>query len=158
MHREIPQKTVGFFRAYCFWMAMLRLTQDHRGSSKDVWPRAIHSSGCEDASPWVYNHLTTVLMVLSITWAVLSHQACSSSPKIGAFAHTFFSQMFNHRKAGWWFGCHLDYIFPLILGWNVSSSPLTKSYFSEGFFPNHQPVNHSGLVRWRRGPGCCPTF
>ena len=38
--------------------------------------------------------------------------------------------------SGWWFGCHL--LFSHILG--CIHHPNWRSYFSEGFFPNHQPV------------------
>jgi hypothetical protein len=37
--------------------------------------------------------------------------------------------MINHEMAGWWFGT-LNFLIFHILG--MSSSPLTKSYFSEG--------------------------
>ena len=50
----------------------------------------------------------------------------------------------NQAKAGWWFGTF--YIFPLILG--MSSSQLTKSYFSE-WWPNHQP--EKGLNQFKGG-------
>ena len=40
------------------------------------------------------------------------------------------------RQPGWWFGTSI--LFSHILG--MSSSQLTKSYFSEGFIPNHQPA------------------
>ena len=39
--------------------------------------------------------------------------------------------------SGWWFGCHF-LNFPINIGF-LSSSQLTKSYFSEGWVYNHQP-------------------
>ena len=44
---------------------------------------------------------------------------------------------------GWWFGCHLDYIFPLILG--ISSSQLTFIFF-RGVFPQ-PPSRYNGWLR-----------
>ena len=41
-------------------------------------------------------------------------------------------------------GCHF---FPINIGLH-SSSQLTNSYFSEGFFPNHQPVMLDGFPLW----------
>ena len=42
-------------------------------------------------------------------------------------------------KTGWWFGCH-EFYFPIWLGF-LSSSQLTKSYFSEGWpWPTNQKI------------------
>ena len=40
-------------------------------------------------------------------------------------------KMIEDSQAGWWFGCHQFY-FPINIGF-LSSSQLTKSYFSEGW-------------------------
>ena len=43
----------------------------------------------------------------------------------------------TNRLTGWWFGCH-QLFFPINIGLLII--PIDGPYFSEGFFPNHQPA------------------
>jgi len=63
----------------------------------------------------------------------------------------------DETRTGWWFGTWLDYDFPFILG--ISSSQLTKPYFSEGFKPPTRMVyNGKSIYRWVRDSKGNPYF
>jgi len=91
----------------------------------------------------VTRHETPVFPAISV---IYSEQFQSSSlwvdfPVGWFFGGPWWSLMHIHHTclyivSGWWFG---TFLFPYILG--ISSSQLTKSYFSEGWL-NHQPVLH----------------
>ena len=111
------------------WLAGPEQLEHHESSREGQQVMAGQASRNGRISPWLTTITTNPLWL-----AIIKHYQAD----------------FNNYKpslTGWWFGCHLDY-FPIYKGL-LSSSQMTKSYFSEGW-PN-QPPSSIGMIQGTDG-------